>query len=88
MSLAGTLSTLFGSQDLYGILGVDAKASENDIKRAYRRMALTYHPDKHVYVCMYVCMYVFRISMMMNSACYFCCCYAPAITSIMYSAMI
>ena len=29
----------------YMILGVDHSASDNDIKNAYRKMALTYHPD-------------------------------------------
>lgn len=32
--------------DLYDILGVDAKAAHADIRRAYRRLALRYHPDK------------------------------------------
>lgn len=32
--------------DLYEILGVDDKAAHADIRRAYRRLALQYHPDK------------------------------------------
>lgn len=32
--------------DLYDILGVNAKAVHADIRRAYRRLALRYHPDK------------------------------------------
>lgn len=31
--------------DYYKILGVDKKASENDIKNAYRKLARKYHPD-------------------------------------------
>ncbi|KTW31576.1 hypothetical protein T552_00214 [Pneumocystis carinii B80] len=31
----------------YSILGVDQKASLDDIKKAYKRLALIYHPDKN-----------------------------------------
>jgi DnaJ family protein B protein 12 len=32
--------------DLYGIFGLEKSCSDNDIKKAYRKMALRFHPDK------------------------------------------
>ena len=33
--------------DFYNILGIDKSASASEIKKAYRKKAIAYHPDKN-----------------------------------------
>jgi len=34
-------------QDYYETLGIDRSASDKEVKQAYRRLAMKYHPDRN-----------------------------------------
>jgi preprotein translocase subunit Sec63 len=40
------ITETLASKDFYKILGVPRDASQQQIKKAYRQLSLTYHPDK------------------------------------------
>jgi preprotein translocase subunit Sec63 len=48
-------------EDAYKILGVDKKATEDEIKKAYRKLALKWHP---VFFCRFIIFEIIRIKIL------------------------
>lgn len=43
---SGSSSTGNYSKDPYRVLGIDSSATDDEVRKAYRRMAMKYHPDR------------------------------------------
>ena len=43
---SGSTGSRTYSKDPYRVLGIDSKATDDEVKKAYRKMAMKYHPDR------------------------------------------
>ena len=47
MGLISDCNQVFGTEDLYQVLGLKKDASSTDVKKGYRKLSLIHHPDRH-----------------------------------------
>ena len=57
-------SVIYSEEDFYELLGISKSATQRDIRRAFKRLALEKHPDKRTvnrakYIHLYVVVFIY-----------------------------